>query len=225
MVLVINGVSHNIPTTVSELTLGQFIEYYNAYGKKLDEEFNLLAGSKEEDAITRELNLYQQVDKEALCWFTHFTGFDFFTSTNISLVEIITAYHVLRQEIKNSEVAEVNFPVQVQFNNETFVLSDYKINPESSMTFSELLTGKEIIRQILKLGAGKWEALQYLCAIYLRKESEAFTDSLVKERLPVMLALPLNEALKVSFFLTCSINTFKKHFLYLHQEMEVGTIL
>ena len=219
MTLEINGVSHTIPTTVSEITLGQFVDYHNKYGKEFDEKFQTLIDSKE-DELEKEFGLYDLMDREALSWFSYFTGHDFFNSTDVDLTALISAYYTMRQELKDSESVAIEFPIVAMIEGEEYTIKDYKLEADSTMTFGELLTGKEVIRQIVKLGNSKWEALLYLCAIYLRKKDEAFSDGLVKTRLSVMRNLSLQDALKVSFFLTSSINTFKKRFLYLEPEEE-----
>jgi hypothetical protein len=81
------------------------------------------------------------------------------------------------------------------------------------MSLNEFLHAKEIVRQLVSVGSGNWEPLPYLCAIYLRKKGEPFTEELVtegSERIELMKTLPLDIALSVGFFLTDTMSLYLK---------------
>jgi hypothetical protein len=204
MIIFINNTEHNVPSDLSQVTLGRFIQYYQEYGKDLDEQLN---------EITEELDYDLHIDKEALSWYSFFTGYNFFESKDIDLTDMLLQYRVLRSLLKESENACKEFPVQIEWNKEQWQIQDFKITPGSTMSFGEIITGKEVVRQINKMGQGKWDALPYLCAVYLRKKGEKFTDELVEQRVTLMNELPLNYALMVAFFLSSSISIFRNTLL------------
>lgn len=218
MVIKINEVEHNVPSDLSQIPLGKFIEWYNVYGRNLDEELNAIF-QKEQDVFETEIDLQLHVDKEALSWYTFFTGFDFFKCSNIELTDLFLQYRILRDLLKESENEAKEFPAQIEWNGEIWAIQDFRINPGSTMSFNEVVTSKEIVRQINKIGQGKWDALLYLCCIWFRKKDEPFVDELTRdERLKLMETLPLNYALMVAFFLSSSISIFRHHLLYLQKE-------
>lgn len=208
MLININGTEHNVPSDVSQISLGKFVEWYDTHGRTLDEELTAIIETSDEPDI--DLSLH--IDKEALSWYSFFTGFDFFKCEDIELTDILLQYRILRDLIKESENESREFPASIDWNEEKWAIQDYRVVPGSLMSFNEVITGKEVIRQISKIGKGKWEALAYLCCIYLRKENELYSDDLL-ERVELMNTLPLNHALSVAFFLSSSISIFKQHLL------------
>jgi hypothetical protein len=68
---------------------------------------------------------------------------------------------------------------------------------------------KQIIKDMMDLGKGRWESLVSLCAIYLRRKDEPYKEEFMyegSERQELMLSLPMDIALAVGFFLSGSMN-------------------
>jgi len=210
MIVAINGVQHNVPSDISQVSLGRFVEYYEKYGRQLDEELMAIFESDKDD-FEKEIDFELHIDKEALSWYSFFTGFNFFESNEIDLTDILLQYRITRSLLKESENAARDFPMEIELEGEKWCIQDFRVTPGSTMNFNEIVTGKEVVRQITKLGQGKWEALAYLCCIYLRKKDEIFTDKLLEDRMEFMNNIPLNHALSVAFFLNSSISIFRKH--------------
>jgi len=210
MMLNINGIPHNVPSDLSQVPLGRFVEYYDKYGRSLDEELKNIFESDKED-FEKEIDFDLHIDKEALSWHSFWTGFDFFQSKDIELTDILLQYRILRGLLKDSENESRDFPMIVDWNEEQWQIQDFRVTPGSTMTFNEIITGKEVVRQITKLGQGKWEALAYLCCIYLRKKDEPFNDDFMESRMELMNSLPLSIAMAVAFFLNSSISIFRRH--------------
>lgn len=210
MMLNINGIPHNVPSDLSQVSLGRFVEYYQTYGRGLDEELRNIFESDKDD-FEKDLDLDLHVDKEALSWYSFWTGFDFFQSKDIPLTDLLMQYRILRGLLKDSENEARDFPMVIDWKETEWQIQDFRVNPGSTMTFNEIITGKEVVRQITKLGQGKWDALAYLCCIYLRKKDEPFNEDFLESRLELMNELPLNYAMAVAFFLNNSINIFRKH--------------
>jgi hypothetical protein len=206
----INDVSHDVPSDVSQITLGKFVQWYEQYGRDLDEQLSAIFENSPKDEL--ELDLQFHMDKEALSWYSFFTGFDFFSCTDIDLTDMLLQYRVLRSLLKDSENECREFPLEIDWLEEKWLIQDFRVNPGSTMSFNEIITSKEVVRQINQMGQGKWHSLIYLCCIYLRKENEAYSKELTSgERLTLMETVPLNHALSVAFFLSSSISIYRNH--------------
>lgn len=228
MELKVNNKNCTVPFDLSAVTLGEYISYYEKYGRDLDgklkeiqeRDYKKYLASKgftdagDEDIETfRDLDLDNHLDQEALAWFSFWTGFDFFEAQHMKeTAQALFQYRVFRYIMNESIQKETVFPQQYEWNGETWEVLNYQVTPESEMSFNEVITSKEIMRQIYKMGKGKWDAMPYLCAVFFRKKNEAFKDEFVhesSERLKLMLDLPLTYAMQVGFFLTACVNIWK----------------
>jgi hypothetical protein len=212
MTITINGADHNVPSDVSAIPLGKFVEWYSVYGKELDEQLDAILNEEKEE-FEKAIDLQLHLDKEAISWYSFFTGFNFFESYDYDLTDILIQYRIIRELIKESEQACRTYPITHEWNGTEWAIQDFAITPGSRMTFDEIITSKEVMRQINKLGQGRWEALAYLCCIFLRLKDESYKAELIdpdKERFALMQTVPLDIALSVAFFLNSSINTFRK---------------
>lgn len=207
----INGQPHEIPSDLSQITLGQFIGYYAQHGKALDEELRELLDREYEDEFDRDLDLSDHMDKEGLSWFSFFSGYDFSRLKREDALPVLRAYRLIKNLLIQSENEEMELPFEVAWNGEQWEVRSYKVTPDSSYTFLELIASKEAVRQIKAIEKSKWDALPYLCAIFFRKKGEGFKESFIgenSERLQLMYGLPMSYAIKVAFFLTVSANTW-----------------
>jgi hypothetical protein len=133
---------------------------------------------------------------------------------------LLKHYRIIRDLLRDSENETYVLNKDIEWKGDVWSIRDWKVTPSSSFTFNELLTSKEAARQIHSLGKGKWEALPYLCAVFLRKKGEHFSDSLVmegSERLAMMQELPMSIAVQVAFFLSVGVNIFQTTFQYSKQ--------
>lgn len=215
MMIDINGTIHNVPSDLSQITLKQFSEYYEKFGRALDEELSAIF----EDGAD-EMLLQLHIDKEALSWYSFWTGWDFFSSTDVELTDLLIQYRAVRELLKDSETESREYPMDVEWDGGMWRIQDFRVVPGSIMSFNEIITGKEVVRQIESIGQGRWDALVYLCCIYFRKVSEPYKDDLLTERMDLMGTLPLNHAMAVAFFLSSSISIFKSHLLSLDTEAQ-----
>lgn len=232
MEVIINGAAHEVPFDPAAILLEDFIAYHKEYGKDLDIKLNeildkIYTGEEEEQTAQRNLDLEDHLDTEGLCWYSFWTKFDLLESRqHPSIIPLLSQYRVLRHLLRNTEdVAADSFPVDIDWNGETWHIADFKINPTSEMSFNEIITSKEIMRQVHSIGAGKWEGMPYLCAVYLRRKGETFTDDLVQdggERMGLFRKLPLNIAMTVAFFLNICVSIWSKA-LASFQDEELAT--
>lgn len=233
MQVIVNDTVHEVPFDLAEIKLGQYVDYYEQYGRELDNQLNDLLEKKyegEADVIEleRQFDLDRHIDNEALAWYSFFTGNDFFEAKEQKFIEpLLNQYRILRFLIKESLEEAKNFPLDIIWNDEVWQVQDFKINPASELSFNEIITSKEIMRQMYKIGKGKWDGMPYLCAIYFRKKGEPFEDTFVHEgsdRLQLMRELPMTHALQVAFFLSICVKTWSNSLAYSEEKEEAGSL-
>ncbi len=84
--------------------------------------------------------------------------------------------------------------------------------------FGELIDAKQLVSDMSRNKAGRWQMMQYLSAIFLRKEGEVYQESFLypgSERLLLMEDLPMDIAAQVGFFLSSIMSTSPRLFLSL----------
>lgn len=208
MELKINDTTCNVPTDLSQITLAQFLQYWEQYGRDLDNRLKEIVEDTYTDEFDQTLDLLDLETEEAIAWYSFFTGFDFSIIKQQNSDELIAVYRTIKDLLRASESEAYVLNKEIEWNGDTWIIRDWKITPNSGFTFNELLTSKEAARQIHQLGKGKWEALPYLCAIFFRKKAEPFQDKFIEadsERLTMMKELPMSIAMQVAFFLSVSV--------------------
>lgn len=215
MQITINDTAFEVPFDTSKITLGQFMQYHDEYGRDLNKLLAIIQAKEFTDDTEKIIEMDDFLNKEALAWFSFWTKTDLFEVKDEPFtLPLLHTFRQLRQLIMPEEA---KFPVKVQFNDETWVLPDYKVTPSSNIDFNEIITPKEILRQLKTIEKDKYDALPYLCAIFLRKEDEAFTDEMIDDegpRMALINELPLNVAFNVAFFLNSYQNISSKLFLF-----------
>jgi hypothetical protein len=220
MQFLINDKLVDVPTDLSLITLGQFLRYWDQHGRELDKRLTDISSGDYEDEFDQTIDLLELEYEEAIAWYSFFTGYDFSIIRNQESNELLTHYRIIRDLLRLSETESYTLNQDIEWKDKVWSIRDWKVTPNSSFTFNELLTSKEAARQIHSLGKGKWEALPYLCAVFLRKKGEHFSDSLVmegSERLAMMQELPMSIAVQVAFFLSVGVNIFQTTFQYSKQ--------
>jgi hypothetical protein len=212
----INDTLYDIPADLSEITLGKFLEFYTTRGIELDKQLTAILDREYGDDFDRHIDLSQHEDLEALSWFSFWTGQDLSQAAQVDAFPLILLYRSIKKLLTNSEEASYELPVEIPWMEQTWEISDFKVTPSSAFSFNELITSKEVVRQIKTLGQGRWQSLPYLCAVFLRLQGEKFSDQLIgegSERMELFQSLPMDIAIKVAFFLSVSLNTYRKVFL------------
>lgn len=209
----IDNTPYQIPADLSEITLGRFLQYWDQYGRSLDADLANIQTREYEDEFDREADLSTLEDEEAMSWYSFWTGIDREVLKAADASPLIVLYRSIRQLLTQSEDQAYDFPTDIEWNGQVWEIADFKVTPGSAFTFNELLTSKEVIRQIRAIGKGRWDALPYLCAVFFRLKGEAFRDELIypdSERMTLLKTLPLTHALQVAFFLTVSMGIWRK---------------
>lgn len=221
MKISINKTEYEVPFDPNVITLGEYISYYEKYGKDLEAGLKKIFEKEYEDSDDRITELDNHLDLEAISWFS------FWSNLDLSVIKdtpdgfvIINAYKTMRYLLRQEE--EIQLPKIYSWRGEEWAIQDFKLNPASEMSFNEVITSKEVTMQLNKLGEGKIKSLVYLSAIFFRKVDEKFIDQMIyedSERLALMYQLPLSYAMNISFFLRVCVYSWMKTFQSLEQEV------
>jgi hypothetical protein len=241
MVLTINNKKFDIHFDLSLIKLGDFIRWYDKYGRDLDKSLKEIIDrdykkhlkargftdiTNDDIEIHREVDLDNHLDQEALAWFSFWTNFDFFEAKSLpEITSLLYQYRIFRHVMEESMRQTYYFPEEIEWNGDIWKVEDYQVTPQSEMTFNEVITSKEVMRQVYAIGKGKWDAMPYLCCLFFRKKGEQFSDELISEggeRMRLMLELPMSHVMQVAFFLTVCVATWKNTLAF-SNEAEVET--
>ena len=216
----INDTIVNIPSSLSEFTLGQRIDFYNQYGKGLDERG--LKCEKMEAGIDKELERIEINLDIMFKSFAFFSGIDENVLKESEFVDTIAAIYHSSIASLFAEQSDMDLQTEFEWNGKIWKLYNPEMKQESRMKFGELIDAKQTIQNMEALGYGRWEAMLSLCAIFLRPEGEEYDECFLyenSERLQLMRDLPMSIALQVGFFLSVSLNIYTSSFLFsTHQD-------
>ncbi len=198
----------HLPTSLSEITLGDRIRFYHEYGKELDETVNRINAM--EEGPLKDLE-WAHFNIDIACkTFSFFTGIDLDVVREAeSLTTILQIYSIIKACLL--EEPELQEQRSFNWNGEVWEIASPILGPDNKITFGEFTDSKQILQDIYELGQGKWESLRRLCAIYLRKKGEAYDKTFALDnslRLELMNKLPMDIALHVGFFLKSSMHIY-----------------
>ena len=213
MRIIVNDKQAIIPSSLSEITIGQHIAFREQYGRDLDQMAKRIDGM--EEGVLKDAAAIEYRTECMIMTFAFFAGIipetlrdSHFLGKADSIYR--AAISVLLEETQNPELRN-----QFAWKDELWEIQpphakdpgNYKIK------FKEFTDAKQVIKNMAELGAGDWEAMQRLCAIYLRKKDEAYTEELSSEgsdRMKLMLDLPLDIAFQVGLYLITTLNAFSQ---------------
>ena len=208
---------YNFPTSLAGITLRQRIEFDQLYGKRIRElqEQTFLKDADGEDLPLDELDILYFNTTIATFTFSFYSGISLEeVEQNISMDDVFNIYFSCFSLI-NQQESEIELQEEYLWNNEFWRIEAPELSFESKITFNELITSKQIVKQMHELGAGNWESILYLAAIYLKREDEVFQENWLKpgsERIEMMYDLPMDIAVAVGFFLQNSMSMYLKTF-------------
>lgn len=207
----INDTWHNLPSTLSEITLKQRIDFQITHGNLLDEMQKSILEIKDEDE--RELEIANFQIEKMYRSISFFLNIDLDALKNSEFIDQIVHAYVSSLDLVLREEQEIieNPVYEFTWNKEEWVLSHPELTYGHKMKFGEFIDSKQMIQDMINLGKSRWECLIPLAAIFLRKSGEQYEASFLHEgsdRLKLMESLPLNIALQVAFFLTNSLSMF-----------------
>lgn len=219
MEVTINDIKHEVLFDLNLISLGAFVDYHDTYGRDLDKALKALQekiyeGDADEIELNRSIDFDNHLDNEALSWYSFWTKHDLFEVKDQPFIApVLSQYRAFRFMLNAEMERAYDIPATIEFNEEEWEIKNYVVNPASGMSFNEIVTSKEVTRQIHRLGKGNWDALPYLCAIFLRKKNEDFADHLILEggdRMELQKTLPLTHAIQVAFFLSICVNIWSR---------------
>lgn len=229
MQVTVDAQQFEVPFSLDDITLQKFIEYYNEYGRDLDKEVEELQKKDyvklfgEAADIHKQIDLDNHLDNEAIAWYSFWTDLHLDEAKEQpGILDLLTQYRVLKYLLIEDEERAKNFPVEVEWNGETWCIQNYTVNAASAMTFNEIITSKEVMRQISSMSLSKWEAMPYLCSVFFRKKGEPFNDVLVEERserTALLMSLPMSHVLQVAFFLSFCVSIWKNTSQYSQEKV------
>lgn len=197
--------SYRLPVGLSDVTIQQCIDFDRAHGVA----FRAQAAALDTELDTYDLSLTQITADAAVEAFSFFTAIDADkVKRGFDIAQILVYFNTTLAPMLSAPLAEM--APEVYFAGEVWHIAAPQLTAASAITFNEFLLSKEFSRQISQTGAGAVEALPYLCAIFLRKPGEPFTEALIaegSERLEIMRSAPMNIGAGVAFFFE-AFNTF-----------------
>ncbi|SHK93088.1 hypothetical protein SAMN05444266_101625 [Chitinophaga jiangningensis] len=218
MRILINDMEVVIPSSLSEITLGQRIDFHNQFGKAFDAHLDSIMAM--EDGVPRDIEIMDLNLQKAYAAFSFFSEIDIDVLRQSAFTdEILQIYHSSLAQLFQHE-QEIVLQDTYYFNGEKWQLSTPELHPGHRMRFGEFIDAKQIALDLYDFGQGKWDVMLRLCAIYLRREGEEYAAEFTREnsqRLQLMRSLPLEIALSVAFFLSASMSIYYNTSRFSHE--------
>lgn len=210
MQISINDKTINFPSSLSDITLGQRIEFHNEHVTKLDAILKEVLEMP--DGFLKDLALQDYHDEFAMHFIAYFSGCSIDAIKEFAAADLVlTLYHTVYADILDEE-ANVELQSEFLWNDEVWHLQSPHLNQHHPMTFGELIDAKQVLKDLVDDNGSRWDLLLKVCCMFLRKPNESYNENLLEEegeRMKLMRSLPLDIAVAVGFFLTSSINLYK----------------
>lgn len=208
-------ITYKFPTTLGDISLRQRIEFDKMYSKSIIDRKNEIF--KQDDNGN---NLpVDEVDSMLFNIEVAVKNFSFFTgigldevAKNIPVESVLTIHHACFRELYEQQ-DKIKLEESYLWNDEFWFIEKPALCYQSQITFNELIVSKQIVKQMHDLGAGHWEAMTFLAAIFLKRENEVFDESWLapdSERVKMMHDLPMDIAMAIGFFLQISMSLYTK---------------
>ena len=198
------------PSSLSEFTLGQRISFHHEHGIQLQEMLEAVMKMDDNDPM-KEIELHE------LRLETAFRTFAFFAGTSVEAIkeskfieDVLNVYDACLTLLFQDE-SQIEFQETIIWNGEEWKLQPPELKNGSKMKFGEFIDAKQLVKDMVELGNGKWEYMLPLCAIYLRRPDEEYQEQFLydgSDRLKLMESLPMDIALQVGFFLSSTMNFY-----------------
>lgn len=209
MKVFVNNTEVTLPTSLSEITLGQRIAYHQQYGADLDKMAASILNMP--DGLEKELEIVEFHFEKMFRTFAFFTGTTVDSLKESKFIDdIATIYHAsLATLVEDEESMEPQY--EFTWKGEVWTIHPPELMNGSQMKFGAFIDSKQVVKDMAELGRGKWEYMLPLCAIFLQKKGEEYTEDMLYEgsdRLKLMEDLPMDIAAQVGFFLTDTLNFY-----------------
>jgi hypothetical protein len=211
--------TYTFPDSLSQIKLSDRIAFYNLHGKFLDDLAKKVQEMKDVDekeaeayewnlhSIARHVSFYSGIPLECIM-------------SEMDITDLQSMFFAAWANLNEQEQV-VNIRGSYDWNGCKWVIASPVVSPTSRFTLGEFIYAKEVVRNMEQVANGKWASLPFLCAIFLRKEGEAFDELFCEEgseRLQLMQDLPMDIAIEVGFFLSSSMTICTSISHYLDQK-------
>jgi hypothetical protein len=217
--ITINGELFVLPASLTEITLQQRIEFHKEHGSTLDEMTASIIQMPE--GIEKEIEFIELGFERLFRSMSFFTGIDINVLKESEFIDDIAAIYYASVAVIFDDEKTIDFKREFIWKDETWQLAAPELKNGTKLSFGEFIDSKQILKDMHEIGAGKWESMLPLCAIYLRKSGEAYDESFVydgSERMELMKELPLNICMHVAFFLSSFLNISINTLTYLKNQ-------
>jgi hypothetical protein len=196
-VTVENGeLSFDFPAGPDELTVAHVAGFYDAHGRKLDDEAAEI--EQLEDATDKEIRQAFWVLERAFSLLSFFAGISIEEAKQRFTIQeaqrIATGYDSAFANPPEEPAATVDWQ-------QMWVLPPPYLAQDSAMTFGEFIDSKAKEQEAQITKCSRWYLIQQVAAIFLRAEGEAYDESLLypgSQRVALMGTLPIRHALHVA---------------------------
>jgi hypothetical protein len=211
MQIEINDTIIDFPASLSEITLGQRIEFHKVYGTELEEKLKSIQEMPE--GILQDLALQEYHDETAMSFFAFFSGCSIDTVKQDAPADIVLSIYYAVFANMVADETTITLQKEYEWRGEKWELQSPILSNQHVMKFGEFIDAKQILKDLVTDNGSRWDFLLKACCIFLRKPDEEYDISFIEsggEREKLMLELPMDIAIAVGFFLTSSIGLFKK---------------
>lgn len=206
-----------IPSNADELTLGQWIGFYEEYGRALDQKAN------EANAVVNPvLKQFAVVGANMDRLFSLTAYFKGITVEEAEKSYTVNYMAQLQQEkySKYFDVYPIDLVTEYEWRDETWVLPTVDLLPESQMKFGEFLDSKIVLQNAKHQELSKWQLLHQIAAIFFRKKGEVYKQEFLfagSDRLKHMEQLPMRLVLTVGDWFEKFNNSLMENYNVFHK--------
>lgn len=197
----IDNIDVIVPDHVSNVTLRSRIDFDLQYGDELNERVKEIQSQKLSEESTKLLLNEVYIDR-AQKSFAFFSGLDLEVVQRIMIGDVVKLYemHIASLVELPMKPSGVNTYL---VNDQVFLLPEPVLTPNSPFTFNELITAKEISRNMNSCASEKLQAIAYLGVIFFRRMNDKFIEADLNEeenKLEFILDLPITTAMQIALF-------------------------
>jgi hypothetical protein len=209
MKILVNDIEVDFPSSLSQITLGQRIDFHQQHGLELDKMAESIRVM--EDGPLKELEILGFSFEKMFRTFSFFANVSVDAIKESKFIEDIAQVYYSCLAVLIEDEQDLEAMTEFEFKGELWELQSPEVWNGSKHKFGEFVDAKQIVKDMVELGNGKWEYMLPLCAIYLRKKGEDYKEEFLypgSERLELMKDLPMDVAMQVGFFLSITMNLF-----------------
>lgn len=208
MTVFVNDKEITFPSSLADITLGQRIDFHTKHEVHLNEMAKVINDIK--DPEEKHVEFVNFIYERLIRSVAYFGDISLKALRSGEFMHTVNHIYEAALEPILFSIPEIEPLRSFMWNDEEWVLQDPELSQGSTITFGELIDGKQMIKDLSSVQAGHWECMLPICAIYLRKKGEKYSEQFLYEesdRLKLMRTLPMDIAVHVGFFLTSIINS------------------